>query len=76
MQRRLPMVVAFVSLERLERVLFVRIRDDIFFYKVGDYEKSTDDDVLWIHGGSVVRVLHFDRFDWLFSLVRVCANDL
>jgi len=70
------MVVAFVPFERLERALLVRVRDGVFFYQVGDYEKSTDDDVLWIYGGSVVRVLHFDRFDWLFSLVRVCANDL
>jgi hypothetical protein len=70
------MVVAFVPFERLERALLVRVRDGVFFYQVGDYEKSTDDDVLWIYGGSVVRVLHLDRFDWLFSLVRVCAHDL
>jgi len=70
------MVVAFVPFERFERALLVRVRDGVFFYQVGDYEKSTDDDVLWIYGGSVVRVLHSDRFDWLFSLVRVCAHDL
>ena len=76
MQRRLPMVVALVPFEWHERILLIRVWDGVLFYEVGDYEKSTDDDVFWIHGGSIVRVLHFNRFDWLFSFVFICANDL